>query len=548
MENDDVESLLAELATWAEHNNRTAAVNLMEAETFLWVLEEELGVTDLAELGKGDLSELLLDVYPESIDILPDEVAGIVPTVRQLLDFAGDTQRIAGPALAVLRAELDEIEPAFADAMAEPGLKEIYDLPDRIGPIRLPSEVELAAAARECRPLARARQLALWCGAGRAVEPTGLAAADTVTAAGALGLAESAVPELFWLAEDAGFLTIIDEMTTEPGDALTHWPEGTDEQVLAVWRKAFDAGFLWYLHTRAILAGEDTLDFSSTGTWSLSLFLARHAGLPTSMVSSLVQALATGELDPDQAQRTWAAWVDEHGEPAAALLEWLTQLGAVEVGDDIVRATPLTTYAVRAKLIESGVEVPLLPPVEEMTAADLLAVGRDGLASEMEVEAVAWLGSRGAEPAAEELLAAAAEGGPADRVAVFLLVREVLGTAAAVPLRKALETPALRLHAKAALAQLLGPHPDFETSTAERAWLAVDSIAGTLLGAPAETLPDGFAVEFGPQQAGLLEQMWRVDHPDVCEVLNLLGQHHPDKTVAKAARKVAFKAADRARG
>jgi hypothetical protein len=39
--------------------------------------------------------------------------------------------------------------------------------------------------------------------------------------------------------------------------------------------------------------------------------------------------------------------------------------------------------------------------------------------------------------------------------------------------------------------------------------------------------------------------MWRLDHPDVLEVLTLIGDHHPDKKIAKAARKAAFKATSR---
>jgi hypothetical protein len=39
--------------------------------------------------------------------------------------------------------------------------------------------------------------------------------------------------------------------------------------------------------------------------------------------------------------------------------------------------------------------------------------------------------------------------------------------------------------------------------------------------------------------------MWRLDHPDLADVLKALGDHHPDKALAKAARKAAFKARSR---
>ena len=34
-------------------------------------------------------------------------------------------------------------------------------------------------------------------------------------------------------------------------------------------------------------------------------------------------------------------------------------------------------------------------------------------------------------------------------------------------------------------------------------------------------------------------------HPDAADVLTLIGKHHPDKKVAKAARRFAYKASSR---
>ncbi|HVH24731.1 MAG TPA: hypothetical protein VNA11_19970, partial [Pseudonocardia sp.] len=53
--------------------------------------------------------------------------------------------------------------------------------------------------------------------------------------------------------------------------------------------------------------------------------------------------------------------------------------------------------------------------------------------------------------------------------------------------------------------------------------------------------PQG-AVEFcldteRAQVLALLDQFWRLDHPRVGELLDSLGQHHPDRAIAKAARK-----------
>ncbi len=62
--------------------------------------------------------------------------------------------------------------------------------------------------------------------------------------------------------------------------------------------------------------------------------------------------------------------------------------------------------------------------------------------------------------------------------------------------------------------------------------------------------PDYLAVSFreavpaGREQM-LFDGMARSDHPDTVEVLTHLGEYHPDKQVAKAARTAAHKAASR---
>ena len=40
----------------------------------------------------------------------------------------------------------------------------------------------------------------------------------------------------------------------------------------------------------------------------------------------------------------------------------------------------------------------------------------------------------------------------------------------------------------------------------------------------------------------IFDAMWRLPHPDVQDVLTMIGEEHPDKKIAKAARKAAFKA------
>lgn len=544
MEQDNVGATLDELVQWADKALREPPVDTGHAELALRLLSEELGVHDLAQLRPGHLAELLLGVYQEAVE--PGHEADAVVALHHLLTFAGDTGRLTAEDVTALREELDYIEPELG-AVADVDLREAYGLPDRIGPLRLPTEPELAEAARRTRVLDRAKRLALWCGEGRATfESVGLGAEDRAAAASELGESEEDIIQLYLLAEDVDFI-IPGPEGTQVGEAVDAWPEGSDEDVLDTWDRALAAVLAWSLLTDADRAGEDGLDFEGAGAWFMPLFLSRYRGLPVAAISEMIFELATTELVADDARARWDAWVAEHGEPAEVLLRRLTELGAVEISDGVARATPLAVWAMRDELIESGVEVPLLPPAEELSAADLLELALSGMDGELEAEMEAWLGRRSGDAAAAELLAAAAEGGAPERTIAAGLIRERIGAEAEAQLRKALDVPMLRRHAKASLELLLGPHPDFAATEEDGAWLLVDEIAGSAHGIADEDLPVLLGATVPPEYAALFDTMWRLDHPDTRRVLTLLGEHHPDKAVAKQARKAAYKAADRAR-
>ncbi|MBK1788489.1 hypothetical protein [Prauserella cavernicola] len=542
MEQDNVGAVIGELTAWADKADRVPALDLDDAELALQLLSDELGVHDLAQLEPGQLDELLLGIYPEAVE--PGHAPAALVALHHLLTFAGETGRLDEAAVAALRGELDEIEPELSDG--EVNLKEAYGLPDRIGPLRLPADDELAATARGIAVLERARELAVWCGDGRAtVESVGLDDEDRAAAAAELGRSEEDIVQLYLIAEDIGFI-VPGEDGTLVGESVQDFPDGADEDVLELWDQAFAATLAWSLLTDADLAGEEALDFEGAGAWFMPLFLSRHRGLPTPAISEMIFDLATEELVADEARQRWDEWVRVHGDPAEVLLARLTELGAVEVTEGIVRATPLAVAAMREELVESGVDVPVLPPEDEMTAADLIEVGLSGMDGELEVEAEVWLVRRTGDAAAAELLAVAAEGGAAERTVAAGLIRERIGAEAEAQWRAALDVPVLSRHAKASLELLLGPDPEFAASEDDAAWLVVDELAGTVHGVAEGDLPMLLDASFAPQYAPLFERMWRLDHPDAHEVLTLLGTHHPDKATAKRARAAAHKAAGRA--
>ena len=91
---------------------------------------------------------------------------------------------------------------------------------------------------------------------------------------------------------------------------------------------------------------------------------------------------------------------------------------------------------------------------------------------------------------------------------------------------------------------------ELELGPEDLAWLATDLL--TLACDDEYPDPDDLAVSFREavpvgQEAPLFEAMARSAHPDAVDVLEHLGQYHPDKQVAKAARTAAHKAASRQR-
>jgi hypothetical protein len=73
-------------------------------------------------------------------------------------------------------------------------------------------------------------------------------------------------------------------------------------------------------------------------------------------------------------------------------------------------------------------------------------------------------------------------------------------------------------------------------------WLTIDTVAAQLAAEgnseELRALVEGLARQHG----GFFEAVWRVDHPATADVLEAMGRLHPDKKVAKEARKAAFKA------
>jgi hypothetical protein len=589
-----------------------------EVGTLLDLMRNYLDVESPADLAAGDLRELLLQIYPRKITAFDaDDTEDTIPAVRDFLAYLAERGEMPESTARALERELDEVAPRFTEAMMDPAnwgmagslvhamaaegvdlddqaavnrwigrynahlagdsddeeddlvdLKEAFGLPDQLAPVRLPEPGELAALARRAPLMAQLRKLAWWLGAGRAVtEDEELASGDAVEAAGELGIDVARLPYLWWMALDAVFIDLDEDQTNAvPGESAHAWDEGDEDEVLDIWEMVFGLVIGDTLAAAAALDPDrsEELDFSGHGAaLAVTLFLARPDGLQVTEVSEVIRAAATNELPPARAEEAWQSWVREHGDPAGLLLDLMAEHHAIQIDDaddgPVARLTPLGLAAIREQLVESGVEIPLLPDAEHMTAAQLISLAASASEEEFTAETAAWLSYRTAEPAARELLAVAAASDPASRILAVGVVITEIGAPAEPVWREALDRIELRAYAKGALAALaagdpaVALRPGLEPDDQDLAWMITDALAaegwddpGDVAGDESEALVRrlGETIPAG-QELAVFELMARVQHPNAADVLTVIGRHHLDKKIAKLARKSAYKAATR---
>lgn len=190
---------------------------------------------------------------------------------------------------------------------------------------------------------------------------------------------------------------------------------------------------------------------------------------------------------------------------------------------------------------DADIELDARPAIESMSAHELLALSAELPEDEADAEFAAWMRLREPGRAAEELLEAAAE----DESDALIRVQaaSVVGTLGqdAIPAwQAALKQPSLRPYAATHLSQLEiegAPEPTQDDTH----WLILDMwtiSAGLGRSEFVSSLQD-----IGPDLLNdLLEVIWKIPHAHVEELLDLIAQVHPDKQVAKAARRALYKA------
>jgi hypothetical protein len=464
---------------------------------------------------------------------------------------------------------------------------EAIGLPEELPALRLPPEPELAEAARAAELPAILARLADWVGVdGRPVTEEGdLADEDAAEAARVLGIGTGELAFLWEYALTSDWVGFgeDDEDAEVEGDAEVDeddssvvfgaehvwrgetaelWTSGSDEDVLEAWRATFVSVLAGTFDVIGDTAPEEAEETELDGqgiAMAIMLFLARGEGLALTDISEVMLDTATAEMEPDEAADARQALLDGHGDPARLVTDMLARLDAVHPpapDDGAVRLTPLGLWAVREELTDIGVEVPLLPSsVADMTAEQLLLVADDADQAEFESEADAWVAQREPGQAARELLGIAASEGPDARLLAISVVTRI-GGAAESAWRQNLDTPELRAYAKIALAGL-AQDPDkaipaeLEPLPEDLAWVATDMLVLACDDddpdpeAVAECLGDSVPVG---EESALFEMISRASHPDAVDVLQHIGQHHPDKRIAKDARTAAHRALSRRSG
>ncbi|GAB1334942.1 hypothetical protein ACE1SV_15320 [Streptomyces sp. E-15] len=460
-------------------------------------------------------------------------------------------------------------------------------------PARLRPEAELARAALSTPLLSRAARLARWAGPGTRVDAGGALVEEQLPAAAELlGLtgddAAAYASEAWRIAVDAGLVEIVDEaagtvrageglarLTGSPRDVLQVWlaaletviadaavpdlddlvdalEEGGEVDFTSLdWNPEADAEFLdgvlgnlYLLTVGADGSGEDPVPLPALAA---SMLVPDGMGEPTNDVLEQVSD-AMMRLD-DQFRALEPSGLVAYRPVDEALMADADEEPAAPVDETdvsrygMVRLTPLGVYGLRARLLEAGFEAPAVGALVDKGADALLdgtaRFGRTAARAETEQ----WLGRREPLAAARELLAAA-RGADPDAPLRRLRCQQALSLldAEAEPaLREVLDDPELGGLARVWLSERGAadvPAPSQEMVF----WLTVDTLAAQLKAegnsAELRDLAEGLAA----QHSGFFAAAWRVDHPATAEVLDAMGRLHPDKKVAKEARKAAFKA------
>ncbi|CAL9420790.1 hypothetical protein SUDANB176_01858 [Streptomyces sp. enrichment culture] len=464
-------------------------------------------------------------------------------------------------------------------------------------PARLHPEAELARDALSTPLLSRAARLARWAGPETRVDAGGgLVDEQLPEAAEVLGLsgrdAAADASDAWRVAVDAGLVEVVDEEegTVAAGADLALLTGGSPQDVLGVWLAALETVLAdasapdldGLVDAIAAEDGSGELDLGSLdwdpeaeaefldsvlgNLYLLTVGEEGAAGTPVPLPALAASVLVPGDMSEptnDVLEQVSDAMVRLDGrfrmlEPVGlveyrpvdeALLGDADDEPAASVDDTdvsrygMVRLTPLGLYGLRARLLEAGFDAPAVGDLADKGADALL----DGTAAfppaAAHAETEHWLARRDPLAAARELLAAARgtdEGAPLRRLRCQQAL-SLVGLPAEPALREVLDDAELGGLARVWLTEH-GAADVPPPSEAMIFWLTIDTVAAQLAAEGNSEELRALVEGLARQHSGFFAAAWRVDHPATADVLEAMGRLHPDKKIAKEARKAAFKA------
>lgn len=217
----------------------------------------------------------------------------------------------------------------------------------------------------------------------------------------------------------------------------------------------------------------------------------------------------------------------------------LASAGVVDIEEDGVRLTAAGAAFVAPVLADAGFDVVLADEIAAMPAGEVINMVIDRN-DDPAVAASLWAHDRDPRQLAEELVADLVERPEPGRMLIGFGLLEALGDAATEPVMAARDS-IVGPQAWVFLASLGAIDPD-EVPREMVMRAAVDLfLAMADLGAPADVIESILGGQPVAEHPLFIDELAGTDHPRTGELLELIGRHHPDKVIAKHARKAAHR-------
>jgi hypothetical protein len=281
-----------------------------------------------------------------------------------------------------------------------------------------------------------------------------------------------------------------------------------------------------------------------------ALLVLLHAAREAQPVDELVAlawevveaAWEVDELPPEDYEQ-WRGAAARDVKAALALFVELGALEALEPGAASgpgglaggVTLTDLGRKGVHERAREAGIDVPVAGALREASAGELLAALADQPDLVARSEALAWLGERQPAAAARDVVAALQAATPSlDEVGVGLAMLSEIGDDAVPAMRALAEDDQLGAFAGGWLVERGLAAPLVEPAAV---------VLGVAAVADAEMAADAFLELPVAVQRQVIDDLCHQGGPQAEEVLAAVAATHPDKAVAKAARRARFRLA-----